>query len=246
MLAADLTAAALVGLLGGVHCFGMCGGIVSALTFALPPEQRSPASRLPFLVAYNVGRILTYALLGVLAGLAGYALLDNLQPGGVNLLRLLAAILLISMGFYVAGWWSPLPYLEKAGARLWRHVRPAGQALLPLRSKSGALLLGGIWGLLPCGLVYSQLSFALAAGEPIGGGLVMLAFGLGTLPALILMGIAADQLRAWVRQRQVRMLAGLLLVLYGLWTGYGAMPHGTMGPHSGHQVADARTQDLSV
>ncbi|MFZ3023065.1 sulfite exporter TauE/SafE family protein [Pseudomonas sp.] len=208
-----LISALILGLLGGGHCLGMCGGLMGALTLAIPPEQRG--RRLQLLLAYNLGRILSYATAGVLFGLAGWAVASS--PAAM-LLRIVAGLLLISMGLYLGGWWSGLTRIEALGRGLWRHIQPVAGRLLPVSSLPRALLLGALWGWLPCGLVYSTLLWAASQGDALDSGLLMLAFGLGTWPVLLATGMAAERLTALLRRRGVRMAGGLLVILFGLWT----------------------------
>ncbi len=212
-LAPLLISALILGLLGGGHCLGMCGGLMGALTLAIPPEQRG--RRLQLLLAYNLGRILSYATAGVLFGLAGWAVASS--PAAM-LLRIVAGLLLISMGLYLGGWWSGLTRIEALGRGLWRHIQPVAGRLLPVSSLPRALLLGALWGWLPCGLVYSTLLWAASQGDALDSGLLMLAFGLGTWPVLLATGMAAERLTALLRRRGVRMAGGLLVILFGLWT----------------------------
>ena len=212
-LAPLLISALILGLLGGGHCLGMCGGLMGALTLAIPPEQRG--RRLQLLLAYNLGRILSYASAGLLFGLAGWAVASS--PAAM-LLRIVAGLLLISMGLYLGGWWSGLTRIEALGRGLWRHIQPAARRLLPVTSLPRALLLGALWGWLPCGLVYSTLLWAASQGNALDSGLLMLAFGLGTWPVLLATGLAAERLTALLRRRGVRMTGGLLVILFGLWT----------------------------
>ncbi|MBP8262131.1 MAG: sulfite exporter TauE/SafE family protein [Pseudomonas sp.] len=208
-----LISALILGLLGGGHCLGMCGGLMGALTLAIPPEQRG--RRLQLLLAYNLGRILSYASAGLLFGLAGWAVASS--PAAM-LLRIVAGLLLISMGLYLGGWWSGLTRIEALGRGLWRHIQPVASRLLPVSSLPRALLLGALWGWLPCGLVYSTLLWAASQGDALDSGLLMLAFGLGTWPVLLATGMAAERLTALLRRRGVRMAGGLLVILFGLWT----------------------------
>lgn len=208
-----LISALILGLLGGGHCLGMCGGLMGALTLAIPPEQRG--RRLQLLLAYNLGRILSYASAGLLFGLAGWAVASS--PAAI-LLRIVAGLLLISMGLYLGGWWSGLTRIEALGRGLWRHIQPVASRLLPVSSLPRALLLGALWGWLPCGLVYSTLLWAASQGDALDSGLLMLAFGLGTWPVLLATGMAAERLTALLRRRGVRMAGGLLVILFGLWT----------------------------
>ena len=223
-LAPLLASALILGLLGGGHCLGMCGGLMGALTLAIPAEQRG--RRLRLLLAYNLGRILSYALAGLLLGMAGWALGNSPLALG---LRILAGLLLICMGLYLAGWWSGLTRIEGIGRLLWRHIQPQASRLLPVRSLPQALLLGALWGWLPCGLVYSTLLWAASQGNALDSALLMLAFGLGTWPVLLASGLLAERLNALLRRRGVRIAGGLLVILFGLWTLPGPHQHWLMG-----------------
>ena len=139
-----------------------------------------------------------------------------------RVLLVFAGLFMILLGLYLGGWWSLLARLERAGGVLWRRIEPLGRGLLPVRSARHALLLGLLWRWLPCGLVYSALVWTVASGGALQGGLLMLAFGLGTLPNLLLMGVAAAQLQRWVRRPATRAVAGGLVILFGLWQLYTA------------------------
>jgi len=208
-----LVAAFAVGVLGGVHCLGMCGGIVGAISLSHAGSE-SPAW--PRLLAYNLGRMSSYVVAGALAGLLGAALLGAM-PQGQRLLELLAAVFLILLGLYLAGWWPILARLEQVGGRVWKRIEPLGRRFIPVRHAGQAFVVGGIWGWLPCGLVYSVIVWALSAGSAADGALLMGAFALGTLPNLMLMGLFAARLARFVRNELVRQGAGGLLIAYGLW-----------------------------
>jgi hypothetical protein len=216
----DLASAFVVGLLGGVHCVGMCGGIVAALTFGLPPERRSALGGLmPFLLAYNAGRIASYAAAGAVMGaagvlLAGFLPVEVAQRG----LLVLAALFMVAMGLYLGGWWRGLARLEAAGGALWRRIEPYGRRLMPVRRPGQAFALGLLWGWLPCGLVYSVLVWAVSSGSALQGMLLLLAFGLGTLPNLLAMGAAAGLRARLAREPRVRAAAGALVVAFGVYT----------------------------
>jgi len=206
-------AAFAVGVLGGVHCLGMCGGIVGAISVS-HAQSASPAW--PRLLAYNLGRMSSYVIAGALAGLVGAALLGAL-PQGQRLLELLAAVFLILLGLYLGGWWPILARLERVGGRFWRRIEPLGRRFIPVRHAGQAFVVGGLWGWLPCGLVYSVLVWTLASGSAANGALLMAAFALGTLPNLMLMGLFAARLARFVRDERVRQGAGGLLIAYGVW-----------------------------
>ncbi|PYB71012.1 cytochrome biogenesis protein [Pseudomonas sp. LB-090624] len=219
-----LGSALVLGLLGGGHCLGMCGGLMGALTLAIPPEQRG--KRLRLLLAYNLGRIFSYACAGLLLGLAGWAVASS--PAALAL-RVAAALLLIAMGLYLAGWWSGLTRIEALGRGLWRHIQPLASRLLPVSSLPRALLLGALWGWLPCGLVYSTLLWAASQGNAGYSAVLMLAFGLGTWPVLLATGLAAERVNALLRRRSVRVAGGVLVMLFGVWTLPGPHQHWLMG-----------------
>lgn len=213
MLEFSLTAAFLVGLLGGGHCIGMCGGIVGAVTMTLPGSK----PKLPFVLAYNLGRIGSYTLAGIIAGAVGASsfFLEHVLPVE-KVLYALASLMLVLLGLYLAGIWRVLTRLEALGGRLWQHLQPYSKRLLPVRTLPQSLLLGVLWGWLPCGLVYSVLVAAVASGNPWQGGLLMLAFGLGTLPTLLAMGMTAVRLKYLLQNLWFRRLSGLLIAGFGL------------------------------
>lgn len=213
MLELSLTAAFLVGLLGGGHCVGMCGGIVGAVTMTLPGSK----PKWPFLLSYNLGRIGSYTLAGVVAGGIGASsfFLEQVLPIE-KVLYALASLMLVLLGLYLAGIWRVLTRLEAVGGKLWQHIQPYSRRLLPVRTIAQSLLLGTLWGWLPCGLVYSVLVAAIATANPLQGGLLMLAFGLGTLPTLLAMGMAAVRLKSLLQSPWFRRLSGLAIAGFGL------------------------------
>jgi uncharacterized protein len=233
MTLASLSAAFFLGLFSSAHCVGMCGGIMGALSMAVPAKD--VRRRWLILVGYNIGRITSYALMGFLAG----TFAQQLSWGASTMLRWLAGLLLIAMGLYLANWWRGLTYLETGGRYLWAYLQPLGKALMPVDSVSKGLLLGGIWGWLPCGLVYSALGYAMAQGNAAGGAAIMLAFGLGTLPSVLATGIAAQQVAHILQRRHLRLMFALAIILFGIWTLIGGGTH-----HAGHNHQPA-TQEPS-
>lgn len=213
MLESSLLAAFLTGLLGGTHCVGMCGGIVTAMSF-------QGAARQPFIfhLGYSGGRIASYVVLGAMAGLLGSAafLSEELYPLQRGLYAL-AQVVLILLGLYLAGLNQSIRLLEHAGGAVWRRIQPLLGKVMPVRNLGQAVLAGALWGWLPCGLVYSVLVMALSAGGALQGASLLLAFGLGTLPNLLLMGWAAESLRAFTRRTWVKRGAGLLVAAMGMW-----------------------------
>jgi len=224
LIDSSLLAALLAGLLGGVHCVGMCGGIVCALSLSASPSAVPSRPNWPFLLAYNVGRIISYSIAGLLAGLLGEVLLSSqLFPGLRTGMLLLASVFLLMLGLYIGNWWRGLARVEQVGGWLWRRIEPYGRRFIPLQNVSQAFVMGALWGWLPCGLVYSMLILAVSSGSALQGALLLFVFGLGTLPNLLLMGLLADRLRVVLQQSWVRSLAGAGLMLMGAYYAYSVL-----------------------
>lgn len=228
-------AALIVGLLGSSHCLGMCGGIVSALNMgAVDNLGERPRSLFGYQLAYNMGRIGSYVLVGLAAGSLG----AELAQLGISPLagRLVAAFFMIALGLYLADWWRGLALLERLGARLWRHIQPLGQRLFPIQNPGQAFLLGALWGWLPCGLVYAVVAWSLTTASAVDAAVLMLGFGLGTLPAMLLAGNAFNYLKQWVKAPTLRRSAGLVIIAFGIYSGVSGLMH---AQHRHHQVTEA-------
>lgn len=221
----------MIGLLGGVHCVGMCGGIVSAFSvasrkrpFPVAVTNGAGVAARPAILedvsrvaAYNAGRISSYAIAGAIAGgiaqgVQTLTFISSLQIGGYWL----ANLMLVALGLYLMDAWRGLAHLEAAGQRVWRHVHPLVKHLLPVDSAAKAFALGGLWGWVPCGMVYSVLLTAMLSGSALSGATTMLAFGAGTLPVLLTMGMLGTRLQEWTRKRSVRVVSGLIVLAFGL------------------------------
>jgi sulfite exporter TauE/SafE len=225
MSAISLAAVFMVGLLGSVHCAGMCGGIVSAFSaaparafpVAVIALRRAPSAALLRVLAYNSGRIASYAAAGALAGglagaaraLVGLAVIESIGYW-------LANLMLVVLGLYLMDAWRGLAQLEQLGRSAWRRIEPVTALLLPLDSPLKLVAMGALWGWLPCGMVYSVLLTAMMSGSALSGAAVMLAFGLGTLPMLLSMGMLGAQLRGWIQRRSVRVASGLVVFGFGV------------------------------
>jgi uncharacterized protein len=204
----------LVGLLGGGHCAGMCGGIVGALA----AQGSGGRAAWSLHLGYNLGRILSYSLAGALVGAIGGLGLAFGPVASVQLVfYILANLMLVALGFYLMGFTRSLAFVEKMGQTLWVRIRPLTARFLPARRFDQALSLGMLWGWLPCGLVYSVLATALVSGSASKGALAMLVFGLGTLPNLLLAGILFSRFRRFAQSSAVRMVSGLLVLGFGVY-----------------------------
>lgn len=201
----DAFSAALVGLISAGHCMGMCGGV----TMALGLHSRGTG----VLLAYNLGRVTTYGLLGLLVG-AGLAWLP---VGFMPVLRLIAALLLIMVALYYLNLGAWITRVERLGLPLWRRLQPLARRWLPVQSPSKAYRVGMVWGLLPCGLVYTALGYAATQADAVRSLLMMLAFGLGTLPAMLATGVFSQQINGMLKQPLTRALIGILLFAFAGW-----------------------------
>jgi sulfite exporter TauE/SafE len=212
-----LLTAALAGLLGSGHCFGMCGGIAGSLG-ALQPATTWGSRWAPGLI-FNLGRILSYLVLGVLAALVLAGAGDLLHvPQWARVLRLATAIMIFLIGLRFLFGFSGLERLERAGAVLWRLVQPTAVRLSARAGVASRLFLGMCWGLLPCGLVYSILLTAASTASPTRAAWVMLAFGLGTLPSMLGLTWMSPMLGTLLRDPVVRRIVGLSLLGLAAWT----------------------------
>jgi sulfite exporter TauE/SafE len=231
-----LAGAATLGLAGSAHCLGMCGGIAAAA------GTRAQAGGTAWNgIAFNLGRVAGYALLGTVVGAVIGIALERVpvRPLAIGL-RALAGLLMLAMGLSLLGG-RDLLSLERLGGRLWQRVRPlAGRALaLPPALRFAAL--GLVWGFLPCGLVYSALVLAAATGSAATGAMTMLAFGAGTLPAMVAVTLAGAAFTRSLSGLRTRRLAGALMIAFAVWTAFGTLaPHGGPGEHAmptGHHPA---------
>lgn len=218
---ASLLAALLGGLLGSVHCLGMCGGLAGALGMT---------GGSLFAIAYSVGRIASYALAGAIAGGIGAGLAGAMGLG--PWLRLVMGLVLILLGLQVAMRMRLLAPLEAAGARLWRLLAPITRRFLPPRHAGQALAVGGLWGWLPCGLVYGMLAAAAGTGGAASGALFMAVFGLGTAPAMIGLSWASGRGGDWLNRH--RRTLGWLLIAFGVWTAATPLMHLSAKPADQH------------
>ena len=207
-----------MGLFSSMHCIGMCGSIIGTLTLSLSPEIRNNKSRLlPFVFNYNIGRITSYTIAGALAGvIESLVTLPMGEINGHRLLQLLSAAIMTGAGLYIAGWFPRFAYIEKIGLSFWKKIEPFGRKLIPVKNRGQAYLFGMVWGWLPCGLVYSALALAATAGSIRLSALTMLFFGLGTLPAVMGVGIMTGLLTRLSRMQRFKQAIGLFMIALAL------------------------------
>lgn len=207
-----------MGLFSSLHCIGMCGSIIGTLTLSLKPEIRNNKKTLfGYVLNYNLGRVFSYTLAGLLLGsIEAILTLPLGLEHGHRVLQLFSALIMVSAGLYIAGWFPRFAYIEKAGAGLWKQLEPYGRKLIPVKTRLHAFLFGMIWGWLPCGLVYAALALSVTTGDILRSSLTMLAFGLGTLPSVMGVGIMTDILTKLSKMHRFKQIVGMLLVLVAL------------------------------
>ena len=212
----SLGAALLLGLAASGHCLLMCGGISAALGLATARGAGSGPRPL-LLVGYQLGRITSYSLAGLLLAAALGSAVAVLDSESVRRsLRIVSALVLLLAALVAFG------YLRDPGAgfgrRLWARVAPLGRRLLPVTTLPRALAFGMVWGWMPCGFVYTVLLIATLQLDPLRGASVMAAFGLGTLPALLAASFGAPRISALAGGRRGRQLAGGMLLVSAVLT----------------------------
>lgn len=221
-----------MGLFGSPHCLGMCGGIVTA--FGLSMQNISESKKNALMLTYHFGRLLSYSMLGLIAGLLGLAIFAPLMGNSVPRIALGAVLVLI--GLSMLG----LPFLnqlEKVGMKFWQILTPVRKKVFPIDSFGKALFAGLLWGFLPCGLVYGALMMAVAGHNIATGALMMFVFGLGTIPMLIATQKTVAILRQNIQKFRLRQLNGILMVVSGLAVIFiPMMMHKMHGSHNGHQM----------
>ena len=207
----------IMGLVSSLHCIGMCGSIIGTLTLSLSPEIRNnKVQLLSFVFNYNFGRITSYALAGAIAGVIQSVAIMKVGEYGYRFLQLLSAVIMASAGLYIAGWFPRFAYIEKAGMHFWKKIEPFGRKLIPVKNRTQAYLFGMVWGWLPCGLVYAALALAATAGDVSNSAITMLSFGLGTLPAVMGVGIMNGMLTRLSKMQRFKQAVGLFMIVLAL------------------------------
>jgi len=209
-----------IGLLGGTHCVGMCGGIVTALTIGLSDHKRKDSGRFfVYQLSYNFGRILTYTITGAIA--ASLGVVSEHYGFGIQarkILTLTAGTIMVFLGLYITGWWKmAIIFIENIGKIFWNIIEPIAKKFIPIRSIGHALIAGILWGWLPCGLVYSALFLAMSANSISQGALIMWIFGIGTLPVLLGIGYFSRNIFFQLQKKWLRVTVGIIIICFGIF-----------------------------
>lgn len=212
-----LISAFAMGILGSGHCVSMCGGIASLAGYVT--AGTSTVSKSWRIFCFNFGRLTSYTLIALLLSTLIHSFEDLIGMHFIGKsFEILAGILLCSIGLYLAGWWKGIRIIERQGHRVWQLLMPLAKRFLPIKNPSHAFIVGIFWGWLPCGLLYSALSLSLLATQPWQSTLTMVAFGLGTLPSMLLAGHLSAQLKEWTQNPLVRTSLGIIFITFGAWS----------------------------
>ena len=238
-----LTLAFALGLFSTLHCLGMCGGVIGALSCSVPqPVSNDALKRNGYILLFNLGRVSMYGVFGLIVGAGGASLVGLIDP---SLWRKLAAavagISMILIGIYLGGWLPSVRRVDLLGRGIWHRMQPLARRLIPIDGPGKALAAGLVWGWLPCGLVYYALLVAAPLGGAVDGALFMMAFGLGTLPGMQTTGAFGGLLSRLTRREDIRQLAAATIVLIGvgaLLLGQTELPHEWMPTSVGHEGAE--------
>jgi sulfite exporter TauE/SafE len=223
--AISLSAAFVAGIAGSAHCFAMCGSLAGAFGMRARAVGADASGAFGNALSYHVGRLSGYTLAGAICGLLGATLQAVLNLARIgSWLRIASGALLLLIALRMLSPWNPLRWLETLGAKFWRGLQPLTQKTGTLNGRAQAIALGFLWGWLPCGLVYSMLLFAALSGNALHGGAILLAFGLGTLPAMLTSTVLASQVQNLLRNRWPRLASGILLLLLGAWMIWISLP----------------------
>lgn len=211
---ASYLAAFVIGLFSSLHCIGMCGSIIGTLTYSLSQELRNNKRILfSIILSYNLGRVASYAIAGALVGLLS---IPFSQGMAYRFLQLASAAIMAGAGLYIGGWFPRFAYIEKMGSRFWKLIEPFGRKMIPVKTRGQAMLFGMIWGWLPCGLIYTALALAATTGNIMHSSMTMLAFGLGTLPAVVGVGIMTTLLAKLSKAQLFKQIVGVLFIIFAL------------------------------
>lgn len=212
-VAGDLALLFVASLFGSAHCIGMCGPYVTMCTAQFVPRGASPGARFLLRILFNLGRIATYGLIGLMVGAFGQIVLAAAARLGLSgLIAMAAGLVALLFGLSLIGWIKdPAGIVARAGLAGWlgAHRRRLSQTS-PVRA---ALLLGALQGWLPCALVYAAASRAAVAGSAGMGALTMVVFGLGTVPAIFALTVLPQSV---LRRVKAQRLAGVLLAALGV------------------------------
>jgi len=206
-----------MGLLGSGHCIGMCGPIVMALSVTTA-KNKSNKIIISYLLAYNLGRITSYVITGSIVSLFGIFLSSIIGIDSRKIFIIFSSMIMILLGLYLANWWVyAIVRIEKLGAFVWHLIQPMATKFIPIKNIPTAFIAGILWGMLPCGLLYTALIWAMSATSVFDATIIMISFGLGTLPAMMGVGIFSNSFKKYIQNKYIRSVAGLIIISFAIY-----------------------------
>ena len=240
-----ISASFMLGLLGSMHCVGMCGSIVGLMTHAARQQNASTWLRYVKIPCYHIGRILSYSLAGFIAGSIGSTLIGRIGMDRAHTIaQLLSGVFMLLLGLSLGGFFNGLAVLDPIGNKLWKLLAPLAKRSFTLKSPLSALFAGAVWGWLPCGLVYTALMLSLPSHCPTQGALAMASFGIGTLPLLWVVGHLSGRAFSIAQHTLLRRVIGLIIVGFAILT-FTGLAIGT-SHHSSHQEIQHQSTILDL
>lgn len=203
----ELITILILGITGSVHCVTMCGSLSIALGFSIPKNR----TFWQYALYVSLGRVFGYGLIGMIVNLLAQSMV-SLTAGGIFYLSLISGGLMIVVALHILNLTNWLSKIEKVGQWLNPLLQPLKHRLVPIDSFPKCLAYGVLWGFLPCGLVYTALSFALVSPSPLIGFSAMVLFGLTTVPALVGMTVFSTKLSQWVAKPWVKISFALIII----------------------------------
>jgi len=203
----------LIGLLSSWHCLGMCGGISAFLSINV--ENKS--NFYFYQISYNIGRILSYMLMGFIAGIFGFIISDSFGKNIVYIFQLLSGFILINLGLYINGKLQLLMNIEIIGFKFWTLLYPLIKKFVPIKNVVQGFFFGILWGNMPCGLTYSVLIWTLGFNSICKSVILMMFFGFGTFPSMIFSGTLILNLKNKFKNKKIRNFFGYSIIAFGLY-----------------------------
>lgn len=203
--------AVFTGILSSAHCLGMCGSIILFLTINLKNKNKKLYN-----YTYNFGRIISYVIIGFLSGFFGILINELAYSNLLLAIKLISEISVINIGLYIIFGSKILIILEKFGFFMWNYLQFYIKFLLPIKNFWQAIIIGIIWGFIPCGIVYNVLIWSISFGSITKSSFLMFMFGCGTLPSMLLTGYYSMLYRNFVNNRLTKSIFGFIFIFIGL------------------------------
>ncbi len=212
-----LTALA-IGLIGNFHCIGMCSGIITVFSMSVSKDKKKYSSF--YIIYYNLGRIIGYMFINTVAFSIGLILIKSLNIDNLNFLKLISGLTLLTIGCYLLNILNLIKHIEKLGFKIWNHIQKYIKFFFPVNNPLKAILLGFIWSHIPCGLVYSTVIWSTSSGSFLKSILLVLIFGIGTLPSMLGVGLFSFKLKEIVNYNIIKYIFSLLFLISGTYNIY--------------------------